>query len=73
MRCPKCNSKSVIFTVPVIVALPAQFWHNITKGSFRDRDVTIQGAYWDEAQILCQDCGWLVELGSGENDGSGKS
>lgn len=67
MRCPKCKRGRLRQQVSVFVECDLEN-HSLNKKGIRSRDVTILGAGWPQATILCPKCGYLNRLEGRERD-----
>lgn len=58
MNCPRCNS-AITVQLNLIIVIPGELLHRVSKTALRRKDVQILGADWDRATYVCSQCDWV--------------
>ena len=57
-KCDNCGSENIRFMTSLIFAAHNEYLHNISKTTFRKKEVELWGVMWEDSlSIYCTDCG----------------
>lgn len=59
--CPKCGAYTVRTQVSLILDIPTEFEHRLSKKNITKAETVIMGASWDTSMSYCV-CGWSMSL-----------
>lgn len=63
MKCKNCGSEEFTVMTTMLVSMPFEMYHKLTKKKMRDKEFKIWGVRWGKADFICKNCGLVIERG----------
>ena len=60
MKCKNCGCEDFTVMTSMIVSMPFDMYHNLTKKKMRKKEFEVWGVNWDLADFICKKCGNIV-------------
>ena len=57
MKCKHCGCEDFTVMTSMIVSMPFDMYHNLTKKKMRKKEFEVWGVNWDLADFICKECG----------------
>ncbi len=62
MKCKHCGCEDFTVMTSMIVSMPFDMYHNLTKKKMLKKEFEVWGVNWDLADFICKECGNTVSL-----------